>query len=238
MDEELRDLYFRGKELYNSQKYEAALELFERFIERNESFADVYNFLGFIYHHFGRFDEAIAFFQRALSINPKYTDAALNLTVVFNDTGQYNKAKEIYNEIFELSVDRKSGQQITDNFVRGKLANMHCALADVYSSMGIYEDAIDEYRKALRLEPEFVDIINKLGVSLRESGQLDEAEDCFKNAIDIRPGYPIAWLNLGLTLYSKTEYEQARKALMEVTDLVPEHRSATTYIRLIDEKLK
>jgi tetratricopeptide (TPR) repeat protein len=238
MDEELRELYSKGKELFNSKKYEAALELFERFVKKNEHFADVFNFLGLIYHDLGRFDDAITNYEKALAINPKYTDAALNLMVMLNDTGKYNQAREIGIRISEASVSEDEQQVVADNYARGKLANMHCEIADVYSSMGIYDEAIDEYGKALRLQPEYVDIQTKLGIAQRESGNAELAIESLKKALTIRSQYPSAWLHLGLSHYVLKQNDQAREAWQKVIEIVPGHKSAATYLHLLDEKSK
>lgn len=238
MDEELRELYFKGKDLFDSHKYEAALELFERFVKKNERFADVFNFLGLIYHSLGRFDDAVVNFEKALAINPKYTEAALNLMVLLNDTGQYQRARDLSIQVSNLSVSSDETEPVADNYARGKLANMHCEIADVYSSMGVYEEAIDEYRKALCLQSNYVDIITKLGIAQRESGNAAEAITTFKQAIAARPAYPLAWLHLGLSHYMLEQNDEARRAWETVLEIVPGHKSATTYIKLLDEKLQ
>ena len=115
-----------------------------------KTFADVWNMLGVIYHAQGKFQKAIDCFSNALSINPNYTEAQLHLAVTYNDLGQYDKAQKIYRQAKEYKgVEADAQDRLPDSFVRGKLANMHAELGDTYWGIGLFEEALEEYSKAL-----------------------------------------------------------------------------------------
>ena len=167
MDEKLMNLYNSGKEAFREGRKGEALKLLTEFVNINQHFADVYDILGIIHHQNGKFNEAIECFKMARKINPRYTEASMNLAVIYMDLGQYEKAKEVYRTVKDLEEkSEEAPKKISDHFARGKLANMHGEVGDIYLSFGLFDDAIGEYRKALDLEPEFVDILNKLGVAL------------------------------------------------------------------------
>ena len=56
------------------------------------------------------------------------------------------------------------------------------------SFSGEFEQAVDEYEQALKLEPENVDLLSNLGVAYYNLGQLDKAIDQYSKAIEIAPG--------------------------------------------------
>src|SRR3982751_78169 len=118
MDEALRQLFTLGRGFFDKKQYDQAEKYLAQVVEQNQSFADVYNMLGVIYHDQGQFARAQRAFEDALRINPAYTDAALNLAVIYNDMGKYREAKEVYQSA--LSRQRQAPGRI-DPFVQGKI---------------------------------------------------------------------------------------------------------------------
>src|SRR5690349_7528560 len=66
--------------------------------------------------------------------------------------------------------------------------------------LGDLESAVASYRKALALQPDFVEAYCNLGSALREQGRLDEAVAAFRNALARRPDDVFAHFNLGNAL--------------------------------------
>ena len=65
------------------------------------------------------------------------------------------------------------------------------------------DKSIQNYEKAVQLEPDYGAAFNSLGVAYKESGQTDRAIRCWERAFELRPdvGYPL--LNLGLAYMEK-----------------------------------
>lgn len=61
-----------------------------------------------------------------------------------------------------------------------------------------YQDAIDEFRAALKWNPDSVEAHNNLGIALASIGRMDEAVDEFKQALAIEPGFEDARRNLAM----------------------------------------
>ena len=150
MDETLRQLLTLGKEYYIKRDFPNARSYLEQVIERSQSFADVYNMLGVVFHDLGQFSKAQAAFEQALNLNPAYTEASLNLAVLYNDLGKYVEAKEIYRKALKHS---RSEAGELDPFVAGKIANMHADLGSAYHGIGFFPEAVRDYEKALELNP-------------------------------------------------------------------------------------
>ncbi|MBI5542328.1 MAG: tetratricopeptide repeat protein, partial [Deltaproteobacteria bacterium] len=160
MDEFLSEILNLGRSHFQRKQYQKAEKYLSQVLEQNQSFADVYNMLGVIYHDQGSFARAQRAFEAALKLNPAYTEAALNLAVIYNDMGMYREAKEVYQNALTRG---QTAPGEMDRFVKGKIANMYADIGDVYMSSGRFDDAIGEYQRALNLCPTFVDLRAKLG---------------------------------------------------------------------------
>lgn len=225
--------YWLGKEAFENRDYKKAEGYFNKFIESGSDFADVYNMLGLMHHEEGKLEKAIRSFEKALVINPYYTEASINLAVVYSDIGKFTQAIEVY-ENAKKRASAKAPISGLDPYSTGKLSNLHSDLADIYISMGIYDEAIDEYQKALRLSPDFVDIRTKLGIALRDSDKITDASKELKKALSIRPDYIPASLALGLCYFKMGNKEEARKIWNKILKKKPENKTASFYLKMLE----
>jgi len=233
MDDTLKQALTLGRGYYLKKEYALAEQYLTEVVEQNQSFADVYNMLGVIYHDQGQYQKAQRAFEAALRLNPGYTDAALNLAVTYNDTGRYKDAQETYRHALSRS-GAKQGK--LDRFVAGKLANMYSDIGDVYLSSGMFQEAILEYRRALVLGPGFVDIRVRLAGALRDIGERDAAIAEYEQVVKQNPAYVPARLNLGLSLLAGGRRDEAVKHWEAVLAISPGNRSAEMYMQLAEPK--
>ena len=229
MDDTLKQALALGRGYYLKKDYGLAEQYLTQIVEQNQSFADVYNMLGVIYHDQGQYQKALRAFEAALRINPGYTDAALNLAVTYNDTGRYKDAQDTYRHA--LSRSGASPGKL-DRFVQGKLANMYADIGDVYLSAGLYAEAIAEYRRALALGPTFVDLRAKLAGALRDSGERDAAIAEYEEVVRQAPSFVPARLNLGLSLYAAGRKEDATAHWRKVLEISPGNRNAEMDLKI------
>ena len=238
-DDQLRELVARGREHFQRGNYSLAAGHFEQVVARGAEFPDVLFMLGCVYHHLGEFESAQRSFTRALELNPGYVEAALNLAIVCNDMGQVEKAQQIYGEALRharegqaASATDSTGGAALDSYTKGKLANLHAAVADAYVSVVRPADAVSEYRRALDLCPTFVDLRVKLASALREDGHLDLALVELRQAVQGAPAYLPARTALGTALYASGKVDEAIAEWEEVVRKDPQQRTASMYLKL------
>jgi tetratricopeptide (TPR) repeat protein len=230
--DETRNLFSDGKRAFQQHQYDLAQKLFSKLIKKRPYFADVYNMLGVIHHNSGQFNDAVKFFEKALKINPRYTEALLNLAVLYNDLGKYQKARELYTKVQEKSREHKGGKM--DPFIRAKLANRHAEIGDIYEGIGFFSEAVEEYQKALKLGPTFLDIRCKLAICLREQGKYTQSIQEFKKVIKANSRYLYAQVQLGVTLYAAGKAAEAVKQWRHVLKREKDHEGARMYLRLAE----
>ncbi len=227
------DIYKRGIELFQEGKYIEAEPYLRAVIRENPQYADILNKLGIISSIKGDIKQAIHYFEEALRINPRYTEARMNLAVSYNEIGEFKKAQEVFREAGEIS---KPSVKIPDPFVAGKIADEHFRIGNLYFDLELYEDAIDEYEKSISLRPDFPDVRTKLGVALRNTGQVDEAIKEFNTAKKLNSNYIPAWIQLGITYYLKGLKELAIKEWKGALEIDPQCKEARAYLQILKEE--
>jgi tetratricopeptide (TPR) repeat protein len=222
--------YDSGRKAFDDRKYDLALKCLEKAAIEKNDYADVFNMLGFIYYYNGRFNDAILAFEKALSINPGYTEASLSLSVVYNEIGMFDKGRAAYKM---AKTSRKDAATYLDPYVKGRVANMHSALGAIYKDLGLYGEAIGEFKKALALRPEFIDIKTELGVAYRDSRDFDNAVRELSEAIRLNGDYVMSRIQLGLTYYTMGRSELAKDEWLKVIETHPEDKMARMYMTLL-----
>ena len=91
----------------------------------------------------------------------------------------------------------------------------HANLAAALEERGRGDEAIAEYRQALRARPASAAVLNNLGAALQAAGQLDEAIRSYREAIRSQPDYLNARHNLGGALAQKGAFAEALPYLRE-----------------------
>lgn len=224
-----KEHYKLGKEFFLKNKYDIALQHLIIFEERNKNYADVYNMLGVMLQLNGKTKDAIKSFEKAMKINPGYMEAATNLAVTYNDIGQYEKAKNAINKARESSHS-SSIKEMENRLVKSKLANMHAEIGDLYIDINDGDAAIEEYQKALKLQPTFVDIKTKLAIALREKGMIAQAIKELEEAKFINADYLPSRVNLGILYYLMNRFDDAVVEWESVLKYDPNNGIAKMYL--------
>ena len=230
MDTDFQTAYEKARNLYEEGEYDQAERLYLQILKTNsKGYADVFNKLGLIYHRKEKLSKAADFFERAISLNPKYTEASLNLAVTYNDLGRFDEANRVFSKATSVV---KAEPTALDPFIQGKLADAHGKLGDQYFDLALYDDALEEYRKALNLRPSFVDILTKIGITLREQRAFDEAVQFLIKAKQANPKYILAYIHLGITYYMKGFLDLAMEEWEAAQRIDPSRREARVYMAL------
>lgn len=88
---------------------------------------------------------------------------------------------------------------------------IHYNLGFLYQSEKKYDEAMEQYRLALRAYPDYVEAHNNLGIVLHTRRRLDEAIGHYRLALQIKPDYSSVHYNLGRALAAQGKSNQAIK---------------------------
>jgi tetratricopeptide (TPR) repeat protein len=96
------------------------------------------------------------------------------------------------------------------------------SLGNVRMVQGRYNEAIAELSEAVRLNPNYADAHNDLGVALQQLGDRSQAMVQFRAAIRLQPDHPQAHYNLSVLLDYLAKSDEALVELQTARRLMPE----------------
>jgi tetratricopeptide (TPR) repeat protein len=99
---------------------------------------------------------------------------------------------------------------------------VHYNLANNYLRKGLAEEAIEQYRIALRLNPAHAGAHNNLGNALFDRSREEEATEHFRSAIAADPNFADAYNNLGNVYLSVGKLAEAKEQYMKALALRPD----------------
>ncbi len=221
-----------GRDYFERGFYQDAIRELLDAVKLNPDSPDLPNQLGLALSMNGDRRDAADEFRRALELNPHYVEARLNLAIVYNEMGQYDDAMREFN--VERLKDHE--QENLSPEVRSYLAESHMMLGDTYRNVGVLVDASQEYRKALKLSPQYLDIKNKLGATYYEMGLYQDAETELEEALEQNPRYVAARVTLGVVLLRSGRKTRAREEWEKALALDPENVPARAYLDMLDRE--
>jgi tetratricopeptide (TPR) repeat protein len=86
---------------------------------------------------------------------------------------------------------------------------------------GRYDEARQEFERAVQMQPTFEDATRLLGRVLMRQGKVDEGKEQFRRALAIRPNSVSLHSDMGFALYTAQRYGEALTAFEETIALAP-----------------
>ncbi|MCE2447411.1 MAG: tetratricopeptide repeat protein [Candidatus Latescibacteria bacterium] len=168
--------YNLGKALYEQGRYEEAADAYRVAAKQRPNYAKVHANLGIVLNELGRFEEAATHLRRAIALAPKTKHRYYHLGNALYGQGRYAEAVDAY---------RVAVEQIPDSF------EVHSNLGMALNKLGRFEEAETHLRRAIALDPQDVDLSQKLAAKLAEvltpQGRYAEAIDVLAQAVALNP---------------------------------------------------
>lgn len=210
--------------------YAAALDSFRAILAERPWFADIRNYAGLCLGFLGRTEEALEQLELALEVNASYVEAHINRALLLQELGRYEDAQEA---VERAAAYEQPASGRLPAAAAAQLANAHAGIGDMYADADLLEEAAAQYRVALHLRPGFLDIRNKLGMTLVGLGRIDAAAAEFAAALESNPRFTAARLNLGLALYRQGRVAEAAAEWALCEEHEPGHAQARAYLAML-----
>ena len=114
-----------------------AIEMYEKVIELTPDDGDAYRELGQLYSRQRMHNEAISTYKKAIELKPDESYLYSSLARAYANTGQTDEILKLADALKERSRDGYSYSQ----------------LGAVYMAARLYDEAIEAYKKAVKLSP-------------------------------------------------------------------------------------
>lgn len=86
---------------------------------------------------------------------------------------------------------------------------------------GLFDHAIEEYERALKLEPDNIDVMVNLGAACLQKGLSDRAVKLLSRALEKDPANSLVLYNIGKAFLYREEYEAALTVFNRAAELLP-----------------
>jgi tetratricopeptide (TPR) repeat protein len=113
---------------------------------------------------------------------------------------------------------------------------IHMTLGSELWDQGRRDEAIAEYRKAIKITPKYPDHYFFLATALLLEGRTEEAVKEYRTILELRPDFPFAHTNLGMALQKLGRNEEAIVEYREGLRLVPNDYKAKENLQLLLRK--
>ena len=183
----------------------------------------------------GSSEDAKSIFSDILAKFPKNRKAidglkALSVGLVGKKNNVQNPQQEQLNFLVQLYSQGQFQKVVDTSFHLLKQFPNSVILQNIsgaaHAGLGRLTDAITSYKKAIAIEPNYVDAYYNLGFALREKGNLEEAVKNFNKVISLNPNYVDAYNNMAVTLEKQGKLEEALKAYKKAIAIKPDYADA------------
>jgi tetratricopeptide (TPR) repeat protein len=192
--------------------------------------------VGMDYLKLGSPEKAAPYLLRALELNPSSQDAHEAMALYYLTKDNVQGAAEQYRKAADLDPDKpealfKVGHEYLDLGARLAYRGArlypdspwgHRFLGDTLLERNRWEDAAQEYQKALAIDPKQSGLHTLIGESYSRGGKLDEAEAEFRKELQLDSRYERAWLGLANTQLARAQAVDALRSVSEVWQSSPE----------------
>jgi len=172
----------------------------------------------------GRWDVAAESFRAALGLDPYLTDAHNFLGATYDQLGRKSDAEAEY-RLALADPAYPTPEKVYYN------------LGLLFASQGRDAEAIDNLRKAVEIDPKYLEAHFRLASLLDRGGKLDEAASEYQVAAPAFRDSGEFHYQLGLVYFRLGQTERARESLRRAIEVAPGSRSAASageLLKLLD----
>jgi tetratricopeptide (TPR) repeat protein/uncharacterized membrane protein len=221
-------LYLKGLLLYESEKWEESLKIFDIFINLNPEKSEAWFKRGVLLNKIGRYEEAISSFERNLEIKPGDDGAWYNRGIALGNLGRHEEAISSFDRVLKTNTNRDEAwffrgyslwnlgkyNEAIDSYDRAIQINSNNHKFWRYRGIALYaiskyEESINSFNCAIKIDPDYEKSWYGRGVMLNELGRYKEAIDSYNCAIKINSYYEAAWYERGISLNNLGKYKEA-----------------------------
>lgn len=146
---------------------------------------------------------------------------ALQRAVAAHKNGRLQEAEHFYRAILKSQANHPG--KLHDSYI---MALVYNNLGFISQHRGDLKAAIDSYKQAAKVKPDYHEAYNNLGYTLQLEGDLKSAIDNYKQAVKVKPDYIDAYYNMGHALQEKGDLKAAVSCYRRIVEIEPDNADA------------
>jgi len=198
-----------GRILMEQQRYDEAIELFMRMLDREPEVDGARSLLALAYYEKGQKSKAKDFLLQIPPESKSYDEALFMLIKIYSEEKNYDAAIDLIKNI------------LTD--VEPVQINYYFVLASLYEEAGKMVDAENIFVETINQFPESTEAYFKFGMFLERSGRPDEAMSQMEEVLSLNPQDAYALNYIGYTWAERNEHlDRALDFIKQAVSIRPE----------------
>ena len=200
-----------GKPQLAEAEFKKAVELDPKDYNTNHN-------LGEFYVQAGNIAQGATFLERAQRAKPDAYDNGYDLSLAYLETGRLSDARQEVTRLLKQDLLKEKDA-----------AELHNLLGQIEEKDGNFVPAANEFEAAAHADPSESNLFD-WGSELLLHRTFDPAIEIFRQAAERYPNSPRLAIGLGMSLYSRGNYDDAVKALLKAADLNPSDPSCYYFL--------
>lgn len=180
-----------------SQDWEAVIDKYENLIAENPHNPEYHKELGNAFHRSGQYDLALEEYRTALHIDNNYFPAQYNMGNTYFVIEEYHQAIIAWQKAYIMNAQLEHAIY-NIAFTYYKLGTME---DDSEKRRKLLDDAVLEFKKAIRMRPDNTDTHLHLGLTWFELDKFEDAVKEYEEVLRLDPDDIYAHYNLGNVFY-------------------------------------
>jgi len=165
--------YLKGLIFEDKLDTALAISSLKTAIEQENDYYDAYIHLGLL--HFNQPNSlAKDYLKNALRVEPNSMEALYAFAMICQEKGDYNESIETYHKI--VSIEEYREPYFNLGFIHQEY-------------LKVYDVAIENYTKAIEIEPRYLEAYYNRGLCYEEMEDLKKAEEDFRTTLKLNPQY-------------------------------------------------
>lgn len=138
--------YTKGQDYFNKEKYNEAIESFNKALQEDPDFAFAWDNLGLSYRKLENYDKAMECYEKSLELDPKGLMPLQNIAIVYQYKKEYEKAINAYKKLAEIDAKNPEVFYGIGNVYTMNLKDFENGLVYMCKAYNIYSEQKSPYR--------------------------------------------------------------------------------------------
>jgi tetratricopeptide (TPR) repeat protein len=212
---EAYNYYLKGREELVDYDWDRARQSFEKAVELDPTFAAAYYFLSIAHRTLNNGREASEALKKARDFSQKATEKE-KLYIQADYAGRIDRDPEKRLRILKEAAEKYP-----------KDKDLHFVLAMSYGSMAMHEQSIEEFNKALRLDPNYPDALNLVAYEYMALKNFEKAIEYSKRYVSALPGKPNPFDSLADAYFRMGKLDEAVENFKKALEVKPDYYAST-----------